>query len=98
MLKNSIFRMLINMIVNNFLSILVGFLLGILFIISNSKIKKVTLLRKKKVRNDRVMAIRNSEKNKKMKGIKNKSTNNMNLNLLWFCLKIGLVNVFYYNI
>lgn len=65
MLKNSIFRMLINMIVNNFLSILVGFLLGILFIISNSKIKKVTLLRKKKVRNDRVMAIRNSEKNKK---------------------------------
>ena len=52
------------MIVNNFLSFFVGFLLGVLFFISNSKIKRVTSLRKKS-QNDRVMAVRNSEKNKK---------------------------------
>lgn len=57
--------MLFNMPVNNFLSFFVGFLLGVLFFISNSKIKTVTLSRKKKSRNDRVMAVRNSEKNKK---------------------------------
>lgn len=64
MLKNFIFRMLFNMMVNNFLSFFVGFLLGVFFI-SNSKIKTVTLSRRKKSRNDRVMAVRNSEKNKK---------------------------------
>lgn len=52
------------MMVNNFLSFFVGFLLGVFFI-SNSKIKTVTLSRRKKSRNDRVMAVRNSEKNKK---------------------------------
>lgn len=64
MLKKFIFRMLFNMTVNNFLSFFFGFLLGVLFFISNSKIKTVTLSRKKS-RNDRVMAVRNSEKNKK---------------------------------
>lgn len=53
------------MMVNNFLSFFVGFLLGVLFFISNSRIKKSDFVKKKNPQNYRVMAVRNSEKNKK---------------------------------
>lgn len=72
------------MMVINFLSFFVGFLLGVLFFISNSIIKTVTLSRKKSIEMIGLWRFAIVKRIKKLKDIKNISTNNMSVNLLFF--------------